>query len=100
MVTSRTLHMGAIESWGEVRIGALDAADEPGAEYVRLRVTCPDREVTVRVLLGQSIVIDGVGTVALTSLALHHSGLDDDPDESVRGTVELCVDTATEPTDS
>lgn len=89
MDTSRTLPMGAMERWGEVRIGVMSAVDELGAEYARLRVLCPAGERFVRVLLGRSTEVDGVGTVSLHAMHLHHPGLGDDPDVTGADSVEI-----------
>lgn len=62
---SRTLAMGAMETWGVVHIGVMSANDETGKENARLRVMSPRGSTTVRVHLGQSHTIGGVGTVTL-----------------------------------
>lgn len=92
METSQTLRMGAMVRWGSVRIGVMSAADEPGAENARLRVMSPAGTTTVRVPLGESVLVEGVGTVSLHALNLHHPGDGDDPDVTGRGSVEVSFD--------
>lgn len=89
METSQTLHMGAMVRWGDVRIGVMSAADEPGAENARLRVVSPMGSTTIRVPLGGGVDVDGVGTVRLHALNLHHRGDGDSPDATGRGSVEV-----------
>lgn len=89
MGTSQTLRMGAMVRWGEVRIGVMSASDAPGAENARLRVMSPAGSTTVRVPLGGSGEVDGVGTVSLHELNLHHPGEGDSPDVTGRGSVEV-----------
>lgn len=96
MDTRKTLRMGAMERWGQVRIGVMSAADEPGAENARLRVMSSAGSSTVRVLLGQSELVDGAGTVTLHALDLHHAAEGDDPDVTGRGSVEVSFDEVTE----
>ena len=89
MENRQTLRMGAMVRWGDVRIGVMSAVDEPGAENARLRVMSPAGSTTVRVPLGESAVVDGVGTVSLHELNLHHPGEGDSPDVTGRGNVEV-----------
>lgn len=89
MGNRQTLRMGAMAQWGDVRIGVMSAADDPGAENARLRVMSPAGSTTVRVPLGESAEVDGVGTVGLHELNLHHSEEGDSPDETGRGSIEV-----------
>lgn len=89
MENRQTLRMGAMVRWGDVRIGVMSASDAPGAENARLRVMSPAGSTTVRVPLGESAEVDGVGTVSLHKLNLHHPGEGDSPDVTGRGSVEV-----------
>lgn len=94
MGSRRTLSMGAMEAWGTVRIGVMSANDQEGAENARLRVKSPRGSVTVRVPLGQSRSIDGVGAVTLHELNLHHDTGGDGPAPTGRGSVEVSFEPA------
>lgn len=89
MENRQTLRMGAMVRWGDVRIGVMSASDAPGAENARLKVMSPVGSTTVRVPLGESAEVDGVGTVSLHKLNLHHPGEGDSPDVTGRGSVEV-----------
>lgn len=89
MENRQTLRMGAMVRWGDVRIGVMSASDAPGAENARLKVMSPVGSTTVRVPLGESAEVDGVGTVSLHKLNLHHPGEGDSPDVTGRGNVEV-----------
>ncbi|WP_434175891.1 hypothetical protein [Brachybacterium conglomeratum] len=89
MGNRQTLRMGAMVRWGDVRIGVMSVTDEPGAENARLKVMSPVGSTTVRVPLGGSAEVDGVGTVSLHKLNLHHPSEDDSPDVTGRGNVEV-----------
>ena len=93
---SRELSMGAVETWGDVRIGVMSANDAPGTENARLRVMNPQGRTTVRVPLGQSRSIDGVGTVTLHALHLHHPTGGDGPAPTGRSRVEVSFERATD----
>lgn len=92
MTEIRTLRMGAMERWGDVRIGVMSANDDPGAENVRLRVMTPEGASTVRVLLGGSVDVEGAGVVTLHELALHHPREGEEsggPPRAGQGSVEI-----------
>lgn len=89
MDDSRVLAMGAMETWGDVRIGVMSANDTAGAENARLRVMSPHGSRTVRVALGESVGLDGVGTVTLLGMSLHHGAAGDGPAPTGRGSLEV-----------
>lgn len=94
MINKRILSMGAMETWGDVRIGIMSANDEPGTENARLRVMSPHRSTTVRVPLGESRTVDGVGTVTLHGLQLHHADVTKGPAPTGRGSADISFEPA------
>lgn len=89
---TRALAMGAMEAWEDVRIGVMSANDQPGRENARLRVMSPQGTTTVCVGLGESVAIDGVGTVTLDGLTLHHRAEGDRPARTGRGRVDVAFE--------
>lgn len=88
MDTVKKLAMGAMVAWGDVRIGVMSAQDDPGQEKARLRLMSPQGSVTVEVPVGESRTVDGVGTVLLHSVDLHHHR-GDGPAPTGRGSVDV-----------
>lgn len=88
-MAGRRLNMGAMEAWGDVRIGVMSANDAPGQENARLRVMAPSGTQTIRVELGETVFVEGVGTVSLVSMSLQGRTAPEGRPQRAGGSIEI-----------